>query len=159
MLSDRRFAQLARDHAGAVTAYARAIAPDRWTADDAVQETLLRAWTYRDSYRASGSFEGWLIRICRNCLIDLAAKPVEQPLPVVPDRCVTSDGLSELHDLLARLPVHQREVVALCALLGFDYEGAAEVLAVPVGTVRSRLHRARAAIADQLNRPGAEAAG
>src|SRR5690242_5653042 len=118
MISDRRFAQLARDHAGAVTAYARAVAPDRWTADDAVQETFLRAWKYRDSFRAAGSFEGWLIRICRNCLADLAARPLAQPVPDVPDLAESSDGLHELYDLVARLPVHQREVVALCALLG-----------------------------------------
>ena len=157
MISDRRFAQLARDHAGAVASYARAVASDRWTADDAVQETFLRAWKYRDSYRASGSFEGWLIRICRNCLIDLAAKPVAQPVHEVPDRPECGEGLHELYDLLARLPAHQREVVAVCALLGFDYAGAAELLDVPIGTVRSRLHRARATIARQLEGSSKEA--
>ena len=159
MISDRRFAQVARDHTGAVAAYARAVAPDRWTADDAVQETFLRAWKYRDSFRSTGSLEGWLIRICRNCLIDFAAKNVAQPVPEVPDRLENPDGLHELYDLLARLPVHQREVVALCALLGFDYAGAAELLEIPVGTVRSRLHRARAAIAEQLDGSSEEASG
>ena len=151
MISDRRFAQLVRAHAGAVAAYARAVAPDRWTADDAVQETFLRAWKYRDSFRAAGSFEGWLIRICRNCLVDFAAKTLAQPIPEVPDLAEHSDGVYELYDLLARLPVQQREVVAVCALLGFDYASAAELLDVPIGTVRSRLHRARAAIAEQLD--------
>jgi RNA polymerase sigma factor (sigma-70 family) len=159
MISDRRFARLASDHAGAVTAYARAVAPDRWTADDAVQETFLRAWKYRESFRATGSFEGWLIRICRNCLIDFAATNVAQPVPEVPEPVESSDGLHELYDVLARLPVHQREVVAVCALLGFDYAGAAELLDVPIGTVRSRLHRARAAIAGQLDGSSEEASG
>lgn len=158
MISDRRFDRLARDHAGAVAAYARAVASDRWTADDAVQETFLRAWRYRDSYRATGSFEGWLIRICRNCLIDLAAKPVAEPVSEVPDRPESSDGLHEIYDLLGRLPVHQREVVAVCALLGFDYAGAAELLDIPIGTVRSRLHRARATIGQQLEGSSQEAA-
>ena len=151
MISNRRFAQLARDHAGAVTAYARAVAPDRWTADDVVQETFLRAWKYRDSFRAVGSFEGWLIRICRNCLIDFATKTPAEPIPEVPDHAECSDGLYELYDVIARLPIQQREVVAMCALLGFDYASAAELLDVPIGTVRSRLHRARAAIAEQLD--------
>jgi RNA polymerase sigma-70 factor, ECF subfamily len=159
VISDRRFAQLASDHAGAVAAYARAVAPDRWTADDAVQETFLRAWKYRDSFRATGSFEGWLVRICRNCLVDLAAMDVAQPVSEVPDHPEMSDGLAELYDLLARLPVHQREVVALCALLGFDYAGAAELLDVPIGTVRSRLHRARLAIAEQLDGSSQEVSG
>ena len=156
-MSDRRFARLMRDHAGPVAAYARAVAPDRWTADDAVQETFLRAWTYRDSFRASGSFEGWLIRICRNCLIDLASKTDDRPTDEVPEATETNDGLHELHDILDRLPVKQREVVAVCALLGYDYAGAAELLEVPIGTVRSRLHRARAAIAEQLDGASGEA--
>jgi RNA polymerase sigma-70 factor, ECF subfamily len=154
VISDRRFEQLARDHVSAVASYARAVAPDRWTADDAVQETFLRAWKYRDSFRAVGSFEGWLIRICRNCLVDFAAASAAQPVLEIPDLAESSDGLHELHDLVARLPLHQREVVALCALLGFDYASAAELLDVPIGTVRSRLHRARAAIAEQLDRAG-----
>ena len=159
MISDRRFAQLTHEHAGAVAAYARAVAPDRWTADDAVQETFLRAWKYRDSFRSTGSFEGWLIRICRNCLHDFAAINVAQPVSEVPDLLETYDSVPELYDLLARLPLHQREVVALCALLGFDYAGAAELLDVPIGTVRSRLHRARAAIAEQLDGSSEEASG
>ncbi|MDQ1479696.1 MAG: polymerase sigma-70 factor, subfamily [Actinomycetota bacterium] len=116
-----------------------------------MQETFLRAWKYRDSFRASGSFEGWLIRICRNCLVDFAAKTVAQPVFEVPDLAENPDGQHEIYDLVARLPVQQREVVAVCALLGFDYASAAELLDVPIGTVRSRLHRARAAIAEQLD--------
>ena len=142
-----------REHAGAVTAYSRAVAPDSWTADDAVQETFLRAWRYRDSFRATGSFEGWLIRICRNCLRDLVAKTPVDLTSELPERAETTDGVNELYDLLRRLPVHQREVVAVCALLGYDYAGAAELLEVPIGTVRSRLHRARQTLAGQLDLP------
>ena len=157
MISDRRFTQLARDHAGAVTAYARAVAPDRWTADDAVQETFLRAWKYRDSFRATGSFEGWLIRICRNCLADFATKRIAKPTADLPDVAAPPDELTDLYDLVARLPTNQREVVAVCGFLGYDYAGAAELLDVPIGTVRSRLHRDRAAIARQLEGTNLEA--
>jgi RNA polymerase sigma-70 factor, ECF subfamily len=150
LMSDRRFAQLLRVHASPVAAYARATAPDAWTAEDAVQETFLRAWKYRDTFRAKGSFEGWLIRICRNCVIDLAARSPAQPTADLPERAEHPDTLHDLYDLLGRLPVRQREVVALCGLLGYDYVGAAELLDVPIGTVRSRLHRARTAIAEQL---------
>ena len=150
MISNRRFAQLVGDHRGAVVAYARAVAPDRWAADDAVQETLLHAWRYRESFRATGSFEGWLIRICRNILIDVAAKRIDQPTDEPLEVAEDADGLADLYDLIARLPIHQREVVAVCTLLGYDYSGAAELLDVPIGTVRSRLSRARAALAAQL---------
>jgi len=156
VISDRRFVLLAREHAGAVAAYARAVAPDRWTAEDVVQETFLRAWRYRDSFNATGSFEGWLIQICRRCLIDFAAKPAAEPVPDVPDVAESPAGVGEVYDLIERLPISQREVVAVCVLLGFDYASAAELLDVPVGTVRSRLHRARKAIAEQLDGTSAE---
>jgi RNA polymerase sigma-70 factor, ECF subfamily len=149
-MSDRRFGQLLRIHAVPVAAFARATAPDAWTAEDAVQETFLRAWKYRDTFRATGCFEGWLIRICRNCLIDLASASLPQPTADLPERAEHPDTIHDLYDLLARLPAHQREVIALCGLLGYDYVGAAELLDVPIGTIRSRLHRARTAIAEQL---------
>ena len=158
MTSDRRqFDRLVAAHAGAVTAYARAVASDRWTAEDAVQETFLRAWKYLDSFRGQGSFEGWLIRICRNCIIDLVTK---RPLPIdeeLPDHPSPADTSNDVYDLVERLPVEHREVVALCGLLGFDYASTAEILGVPVGTVRSRLHRARAILERQLGADGEEA--
>jgi RNA polymerase sigma-70 factor (ECF subfamily) len=150
MIGERRFADLVRAHAGAVSAYARAVAPDRWTAEDAVQETFLRAWKYLDSYRATGSFEGWLIRICHNCLVDLTTRRVPEPVSDFPETPQPADHSWEVHELLDDLPIQQREVVALCCLLGYDYAEAAELLAIPVGTVRSRLHRARATMATRL---------
>jgi RNA polymerase sigma-70 factor (ECF subfamily) len=151
MIGDRRrFDSLVRAHAGAVSAYARAVAPDPWTAEDAVQETFLRAWKYFDSFRGSGSFEGWLIRICRNCLIDLAARRPPEPSDTLPEPVEAPDTSNEIFEILGRLSIEQREVVALCGLLGFEYAGAAELLGLPVGTIRSRLHRARATITEQL---------
>ena len=129
-------------------------------AEDAVQETFLRAWKYLDSFDARGSFEGWLIRICRNCLTDLAARRREDAsLDAVTDVCVAiapASGALELEDLLHRLPLPQREVILLCAVLGYDYETAAALLGVPIGTVRSRVSRGRAALATMLERADAE---
>jgi RNA polymerase sigma-70 factor (ECF subfamily) len=142
------FDDLVRRHAGAVTAYARALTRDRWAAEEAVQETFLRAWRYLDSFDRRGSFEGWLLRICRNCVIDLAhRRTAEHPVCDVVEIPVPPDGRSEVHDLLDRLPLPQREVLVLCGVFGYDYESAAQILDVPVGTVRSRLHRARAGLA------------
>jgi len=150
---EREFDALVRRHAGAVGAYARALSRSRWDAEEAVQETFLRAWRYRASYDRRGSFEGWLLRICRNCLIDLANRrpPAEtlvgdlrpfdahSPEP-------SEDAHTALTALIEDLPPAQREVLVLCGLLGYSYEGAAELLGVPVGTIRSRLHRARTAL-------------
>jgi RNA polymerase sigma-70 factor (ECF subfamily) len=146
----RRFEQLVAAHAGAVTSYARAMTNDRWAADDAVQETFLRAWKYLDSFRGEGSFEGWLIRICHNCVVDLAQRRVDTPDDRLPEGTEAPDHSGEVHDLIERLPAEQREVVALCGVLGYDYAGAAEILDVPIGTVRSRLHRARASLEREL---------
>jgi RNA polymerase sigma-70 factor (ECF subfamily) len=150
-LSERAFDELVRAHAGAVAAYARSVASDRWTAEDAVQETFLRAWRYLDTFDGRGSFEGWLIRICRNCLVDLAARPAPEPRRTFPEVSAPPDSSHEIYEILERLPLPQREVVALCGLLGYDYESAAALLDLPVGTVRSRLHRARAALRQQLS--------
>lgn len=125
-----------------------------------MQETFLRAWRYLDSYRSSGSFEGWLLTICRRCVIDLAQRerrhaPPEHPRPddePGDDRGVhqAPDHSGDVLDLVAGLPLPQREVLVLCGWLGYDYEEAATLLEVPVGTVRSRLHRARAALDESL---------
>src|SRR5271154_2653632 len=91
LISDRRFAQLLRVHTPPIAAYARATAPDRWTAEDAVQETFLRAWKYLDSYRATGSFEGWLLRLWHNCLGDLTTRRGPEAVSVFPENPQPAD--------------------------------------------------------------------
>jgi len=159
VMREQDFDDLVRQHSGAVTAYARALCRDRWAAEEAVQETFLRAWKYLDSYDRRGSFEGWLIRICRNCVIDLAHRDSRRAETFV-DRAevaIEPDHVSEVHDLLARLPLPQREALVLCRLLGYDYESTAVILDVPVGTVRSRLSRARDSLEALLRDGDAEA--
>lgn len=152
MARERRFEHLVRQHHSAVSAYARAMTGDATLAEDAVQETFLRAWRYLDSFRGEGSFEGWLIRICRRCVIDLQraehrrSRPSELPVPEGRDHGSTL----EVTALMESLPVEQREVLVLCGVLGYDYETAALVLDIPVGTVRSRLSRGRERLADTL---------
>jgi RNA polymerase sigma-70 factor, ECF subfamily len=143
-----------RQCAPSVYAYARAISRDRWAAEDATQETFLRAWKYIDSYRGRGSFEGWLLRICRRCVIDLASRTGTAPLASAESAMelehlaapTTFTADLETMDLLARLPLPQREVVALCGWLGYSYDEVAAMLEIPIGTVRSRLARARVAL-------------
>lgn len=123
-------------------------------AEDAVQNTFVRAWKYLDSFRGNGSFEGWLIRICRRCIIDLenrqrrdtelATTRARRPHPQAPDH------RAETLALVTDLPAEQREVIVICGILGYDYDSAAAILDIPVGTVRSRLHRGRAALAEAL---------
>ncbi len=150
---DRRFENLVRTHLRPVRTYARSMASTSTIAEDAVQETFLRAWQYLDSFRGAGSFEGWLIRICRRCVHDLESKEHrarEVAATQVP-RTEAPDHRSETLEVAATLPLEQREVLVLCGILGYDYEAAAGVLDVPIGTVRSRLHRARVALAEALD--------
>jgi RNA polymerase sigma-70 factor (ECF subfamily) len=158
-LRDATFDALLRQHVSAVHAYARALTRDPWTAEDVAQETLLRAWKYLDTYSARGSFEGWLLRICRNCVIDMAARESKYDKCVeLEDVAVFDDEPGDVYDLLSHLPLVHREVIVLCRVLGYDYESAATILEVPVGTVRSRLNRARDGL-DQLLRAAQEVRG
>ena len=151
MTDDATFDKLVRDHSAAVTTYARAITSDHWIAEEAAHETFIRAWKYLDSFRGDGSFEGWLLRICRNCVTDLAARRwQEAPFEELPEQPTFNADNLAIEDLLSTLPLPQREVITLCGVLGYDYQSASEILDVPVGTIRSRLHRARASLAEDL---------
>lgn len=150
------FEQLVRTHADAVHAYARGLSSDAWLAEEAVQVTFLRAWKYQNSFRGEGSYEGWLMRICRNVVCDLAKKrshdePLDHVIEKFADRDTDQLSETEIGDLIDDLPRPQREVLMLCGVMGYDYESAAKLLDVPVGTVRSRLHRGRAALSVALS--------
>ncbi len=154
-MNDRQFETLITAHLPALRAYAAALTDLRSDGDDAVAETLSRAWRYADSFDGRGSFEGWLIRICRNTVIDARLRAVRareaESAANLPS--VTSNVMSsiEINDLIRRLPVAQREVLVLTAVLGYSYEETAELLNTPVGTIRSRLHRARVALSALLD--------
>jgi len=150
------FEQIMRTHGRAVQAYARSLSSDAWLVEEAVQVTFMRAWKYQKSFEGTGSYEGWLIRICRNVVFDLVKqrsddRPLDQTSEV---ECSDQTVEAEIDDLINELPLVQRDVVRLCGVMGYDYESAAALLEVPVGTVRSRLHRGRAALTAALT--GAE---
>jgi RNA polymerase sigma-70 factor (ECF subfamily) len=119
-------------------------------AEDVVQDALLRAWRHYPSWRGDGPIEAWLLAICRNVALDelrrRSRRPVEAPMDVEPLRTDPTFMRVELADLVGRLHVAHREVVVLVDVLGHDYGTVAEILDVPVGTVRSRLFRARDAL-------------
>ena len=143
-----------RDHHAAVRAFAHSLASTAALAEDAVADTFLRAWTYQDSFRGTGSIEGWLLRICRHRVIDLERRErreVEVRDALRHRPIASSADASELLDTLAGLSRHHREVLVVCGVLGYDYESASLILDLPMGTVRSRLHRARRELAALLS--------
>lgn len=123
-------------------------------ADDLVQESLIRALAALPQLDPEGNLRAWLFTILQNVLraewrrrrrspirVDLA--PEHAPEPVQKSGQFESALLLEIGAAIRRLPPRFREVLMLCGVEGFDYEEAARILGVPVGTVRSRLSRAR----------------
>ena len=130
--------------------YARALSGDRAAADDLVQDTLERAWAKLHLYRRGTDLRAWLFTVMHNVYVNQlrAARPVvqlDEDMPELSQPGRESDGL-ELRDLdlaIRRLPPDQREVLLLVVLEDMRYDEAAGTLGIPIGTVMSRLARAR----------------
>ena len=143
-------AQLYDRHAGAVYGYALRLLGSPEAAEDATQETFLRAHRGRAGFRHEADPLTWLIRIAsRACLDSLArGKGVEprEPTPPAPDPVAGPVEAAERERVLAaalgRLPFAQRQVVVLKEFVGLRFRQIAEVLDVPLGTVLGRMHRA-----------------
>ncbi|MGZ8263969.1 MAG: RNA polymerase sigma factor [Burkholderiales bacterium] len=130
--------------------YARALTGERGAADDLVQDTLERAWVKLHLWRSGSDLRAWLFTIMHNGHVNqMRARRNEVELdddaPDMPQRPTQTD-LLEVRDLeaaLRRLPQEQREVLLLVALERMSYGEAARTLSIPIGTVMSRLARAR----------------
>jgi RNA polymerase sigma factor (sigma-70 family) len=131
--------------------YARALVGDRYVADDLVQDTLERAWNKFHLWRPGSDLRAWLFTIMHNVFVNQARRrryEVEQSIDEVPAvalRATQGDQL-ELQDVdraLRSLPIEQREVVLLIAVEQLTYEEVGRTLDIPIGTVMSRLSRAR----------------
>lgn len=150
--------------------YARVLAADAQAADDLVQDTLARAWEKRHLWVPDTDLRAWLFTVMHNLHVNQIAarmrEGISEPLDADDDggpgrdiavRGQQSDRI-EVADLwrqIERLPNDQREVLLLVAVEELRYEQAAMVLQVPIGTVMSRLSRAR----ERLRRFLAESAG
>lgn len=122
-------------------------------ADDLVQETLMKAWKHHDSFQQGTNMKAWLYTILRNEFYSQLRKrkrEVEDADGYYSSKVAVhaeQDGHLDMADLrvaLAKLPEDQREAVILVGASGFSYEEAAEICAVAVGTIKSRVNRARA---------------
>ena len=132
-------------------------------ADDLVQETYLRALASRHRYRAGSNAGAWLHRILVNAAHSehrrnarerrLQLRIAEEPPPPATEEAPEPmPELEALDDALAELQAHERCVVELTELRGLRYREAASELGCPIGTVMSRLHRARAHLRKKLGR-------
>jgi RNA polymerase sigma-70 factor (ECF subfamily) len=141
-------------------AFARSLCNDAVAADDLVQQTMLRAWKARDSYAANTSFRAWSFTILRNVFYsekrrswrttELAPEIAERTL-VASDNPGKGMELVQLRNALDHLPDDQREAIILVGAGGMAYEEAAQVVGCAVGTIKSRVSRARKALAAMLD--------
>ena len=130
--------------------YARALVGDRATADDLVQDTLERAWAKLHLYRRGTDLRAWLFTVMHNVHVNRvrAARltdPLEDEMPELAQRAPQGDALlvRDLDRGIARLPAEQRAVLLLVTLEEMSYDQVARTLGIPIGTVMSRLSRAR----------------
>jgi RNA polymerase sigma-70 factor (ECF subfamily) len=140
---------------------------DRDNADDLAQETFQRAIASLHRYRATGPAKHWLLTIARRTCADSARKRSRRRRNELRltsmarderDESVPVDGRAELDELLFGLDPDRRAAFVLTQLNGLRYEEAAELLGIPIGTVRSRVARARADLVGALRQAESDAA-
>jgi len=145
---------------------------DEDDAKDLVQDTYLKAFRFIQSFEQGTNAKAWLFRILKNSFINDFRKKSKQPAKVDyqevetfynsddVDKSITTvlrvDAVQdmigdEISNALNSLDVDFRTVIILCDLEGFKYDEMAKILDIPIGTVRSRLHRARNLLKEKLN--------
>jgi len=144
---------------------------DEDDANDLVQDTFLKAYRFFDSYEQGTNAKAWLFRILKNSFINDYRKKSKEPNKVDYQEVeayynsedvnepITSDlRVDSVRDLIGdevasalnSLDVDFRTIIVLCDIEGFSYEEMAKILDIPIGTVRSRLHRARTILKENL---------
>lgn len=143
----------------ALRAFSRTFCRNPTDADDLVQETLMKALGNLDKFEPGTKLKSWLFTIMRNTFYTRAkvlgreAPGVEENVSGDMPAAATQEvsmRVKEVHEALQKLPPHYREVLVLVAVLGESYEAAAEICNCAVGTVKSRLNRARHQILQEL---------
>lgn len=154
-LSDAEFKDKLAAAIPHLRAFGRSLCGDRDIADDLVQETMLKAWAARARFEAGTNFRAWTFTILRNQFFTQARRYrfVGEWDDLVADRLLagpaSQDKTVELRDMmraLQQLPGPQREALILVGAGGMSYEQTAEITGVAVGTVKSRVARARTAL-------------
>lgn len=143
---------------GALRRYARSLTRDANDAEDLVHDALVRAYERRASFRPSGNIRSWLLSIVHNTFIDgirsrrseaarnAESEPHDEFARIAPQE--HSVRLSQVREAFLDLPEEQRAAIHLVAIEGLSYQEAASALGIPLGTLMSRIGRARAVLHD-----------
>jgi RNA polymerase sigma factor (sigma-70 family) len=160
------FDELAMPQFDSLYNFAGWLVHNRTDAEDLVQETYLKALRSFASFQPGTNFRAWMFRILRNTFLSsrstLAQRMTveidsEDTIPVLPVTSATPESLliehlgkNAVQNAIEQLPVIFREVLLLCDVEGASYREISEILSIPVGTVMSRLARARKAVRESL---------
>lgn len=179
MAAKTLFEQEALPQVGALQNFALQLCRDEQHSRDLVQETLLKAYTYFNTYREGTNCRAWLFQICKNSYINEAKRSRLQPVAVDLQEQEAGEygeraedegrgvhiafhqrhseflGTEVLSDEVTTafetLPADYQTVLILCDMEGYTYGEIAEYMQAPVGTIRSRIHRGRKMLANQLH--------
>ena len=146
---DAAFAQLYDRHSASVLAFALRFCPDRALAEDVVQDCFCELIDRIDGFELTGRLTSWFYVVAKRRALRLRERASRAQGELGPALQIPAEAPPETEDLrrlLARLPAGQQEVLVLRFLDGFDLESIARALEIPVGTVKSRLHHALAAL-------------
>ncbi len=167
----KEFLDEAIPHMNLLYNFARHLTGNPDDADDLLQDTYLKAYRFWDKYEKGTNIRAWLFRIMKNSYINKYRKDTKEPEVVDFDEIEefytsaqteisTEDDLvkkifnnlfeDEVQKAIDELPTDFKTVIILCDIEGFTYEEIAEFLDIPIGTVRSRLHRARIMLQSKL---------
>lgn len=172
------FEQEALPQVDALQNFALQLCRDKQLSRDLVQETLLKAYTYFDTYREGTNCRAWLFQICKNSYINETKRKRLQPVAVdlqeqeagdygdraedegrgmhIPFQDSISESLTteffsdEVTAAFDTLPADYQTALVLCDMEGYTYDEIAEYMRAPVGTIRSRIHRGRKLLANEL---------
>jgi len=178
MTQSQLFEEEALPHMAALEKFAYQLCHDAHRSRDLVQETMLKAFSHFDTFRRGSNCRAWLFQICKNSYINSYRRRQREPVAVDfadealqagsggdPDQVRSAHALCvdtadvEAHEralgdevvtALRRLPPAFQTAVILSDIEGHPYEEIAQFMQVPVGTVRSRIHRGRTMLADML---------
>jgi len=160
------FEELAMPLVSSVYNLARWLVRNEFEAEDLVQETFLKALRNFGSFQPGTDFRAWIFRILRNTFLSSRSTLErrmtvelrnEEELPLSRAQCISPESLfiqrsniAAIRSAIEQLPLRSREVILLCDVEDLAYKEIAEVLEIPIGTVMSRLARARKAVREAL---------
>lgn len=159
------FEKLVRAHGGAVYAHALRFFGNASTAEDIVQEVFLRVYRSLGTFDGSAAFSTWLFRVTRNTCLDelrrgkrraIPVDPIDFAMRTTPDHAPGVIDGAALEEALRALQPEDREALGAVTLFGLSYAEASDALGIPVGTVKSRVFRARRTLVALIGMPGGD---